>query len=679
MAQGQQSVDITKALIDATADGIITIDARGKIRSFNRAAEKLFEFTREEVLGRNVAILMPDHYAVHHDSYINHYLKTGEARIIGIGRDVVGQRKNGSRFPLHLSVGEARHEGETHFIGICHDLSDYHEALRKLAVAEKRYKEIVHSQSQMICRVDTDLNITFANRSLLECLGKTHRELIGTPLYRFVADNEAAIRDVLTQLFSSTDVRHMTVKMTMTSSGRDTQVEWTFTRPDLADVDNAELQGFGVDISEMVQARREAEYFRNYDVITGLYNKQAFMTALEQWAVSEPGFTILHLDLDNFGLVNQKHGFEAGNVILNEVAHRLTTEIGKNSLVARIGADDFAVATPVSGLRDVKELTRKLASGIGRNLPVDGELLSIDVAIGVAFFPADSRDVHRLPDLAESAMRDARAHRESIALFNKESHAQLHRRLDLDQALKRAINDQVPHLVLQPKFSIRSGHITGFEALIRWNDPELGPVSPAEFIPLVEHSKLGQRLDRYVIQKAMEVIRQVNDTGQGPLPIAINITPPHFSNPALADFILHQLEQSGLRPSLLEVELTEGVFLAPNSHVINNLKALRAAGVKIAIDDFGTGYSSLSYLRNLQVDELKVDRSFTSELGSTTGKTILQAVILMARAFNLAITAEGVETTEQLTVLEGMGCDLAQGYYLCRPILVEEACEMVRE
>lgn len=674
----QSAINLNRALFDAAVDGIITIDSHGHIRSFNRAAESLFGFTRAEVLDRNVAMLMPEHYARVHDSYIDNYLRTGEARIIGIGRDVVGQRKDGSRFPMHLSVGEAWHHDEKHFIGICHDLTDYHEALRKLALAEKRYKDIVHSQTQMICRVDSDLNITFVNRSFMKCVGKSHRELIGTPLHQFALDNEAAIRDLLTQLFTAGGVQQLTVKMTMAAPSRNPQVEWTFTRPGHGDSENIELQGFGVDISEMEQARREADYFRNYDTVTGLYNKQAFMAALPAWAAAETSCSLIHIDLDNFGLVNQKHGFEAGDHMLREVAKRLRAIAGTNCLIARSGADDFLIAAPVSNLREVKSLTGRLASRIRRNLLVDGEALSIDVAIGVAFFPGDSDDIQRLPNLAESAMKDARTQRESIALFNKESHSQLRRRLDIEQALKRALKDDLLHIVLQPKYAIPSRRVSGFEVLIRWNDPELGPVSPAEFVPLVEHTKLGQRFDRYVIRKAIAAIRKVAAISDRPLPVAVNITPPHFSSPDLAGFILDQLRQSGIPPQLLEVELTEGVFLKSNINVTNNLATLRGAGVKVAIDDFGTGYSSLSYIKNLQVDELKVDKSFTDELDTPTGKTVLQAVVLIAKAFDLLVTAEGVETAEQLAILEGMGCDRVQGFYLSRPISVDDACQLIR-
>lgn len=670
--------NLNRALFEAAVDAIITIDARGHIRMFNQAAESLFGYQRSEVLDRNVSLLMPDHYAKHHDAYIDNYLRTGEARIIGIGRDVVGQRKDGSRFPLHLSVGEAWHHNEKHFIGICHNLSDYHDALRKLAVAEKRYKEIVHSQTQMICRVDTDLKITFANRSFMKCLGKSHGELIGTPLYRFATENEAAIRDLLGQLFDATDVQQLTVKMTMAAPSRKPQVEWTFTRPGGNDDEAAELQGFGVDISEMEDARREADYLRNHDTITGLYNKQGFMNALASWTSGGPAFSVIHIDLENFGLVNQRHGFDSGNSVLNEVARRIQSITGNTSLAARIGADDFLVASLVSRLREVRDVTGRLVSGIGRSLLVDGQDLSIDVAIGVAFYPEDSKDLHRLPDLAESAMKDARTRRETIALFNRESHSQLHRRLDIEQALKRAIEDRIPHILLQPKYDIPSGRISGFEALVRWQDPELGFISPAEFIPLVEHSRLGQRLDRYVIRLACAAIGRIASLSDWPLPVAVNITAPHFSNPELAGFILGQLEAARLDPRLLEIELTEGVFLAPNDTVTNNLSALRKAGVKVAIDDFGTGYSSLSYLKNLQVDELKVDKSFTDEVATSTGRTVLQAVVLIAKAFGLKVTAEGVETQQQLAILEELGCDLAQGFLLSKPIPVEDACQLLQ-
>lgn len=678
-AQKISAENLNHALMEAAVDGIITIDEQGLIRSFNSAAENLFGYARTDVIGENVRLLMPGHYARHHDEYIRTYVNSGHAKIIGIGRDVEGMRRDGSKFPMHLSVGEAQFHGTRHFIGICHDLSEYRHTLEKLARAEQRYRDIVDSQSQLICRVDEQLRITFANLTFSRCLKTSPQKLIGTPLYEFAEDRHPELKDVLKSLFrSSRKPGNATLKLTM--EGADDKVsviEWSFSLTGKSDGIGPELQGLGIDVSEYERARNRAEYLQNHDALTGLFNKSAFIRELGMWVDVNRPFSLLHIDLENFGLINHRFGYEAGNSALRSFAEHLRTKIGNDGLCARAGADDFLAAVPIVEIQGLVDFISSFNSDIGPVRIVGERSVHMETLVGIATFPDDGLNPERLPDLAESAMRDARQRREPYAFFNEQSQGQLERRMDLQQGLTQALENDGLTISLQPKWHAISRRIAGFEALVRWFDPDLGQVSPAEFIPVAEQSKLGQTLDRYVIRKAIGVARALKNKRQSAMPVAVNITATHFANPAFPDFVLTEIEKAGLAPTALELELTEGVIIEGVGFAGQALSQLRDAGIRVAIDDFGTGYSSLAYLRHLNVDELKIDKQFVDEVSNERGGTVLQSVINIAKAYDLSVTAEGVESLSQLEALEHMGCDLIQGYYLSKPLSVADALSLV--
>ena len=670
--------DVSSAIMDAAVDGIIVIDSNGVVVSFNSDAEKLFQYLRGEVVGKNVSMLMPDRYGEHHDEYIANYVRFGNAKIIGFGRDVEGLRKDGSRFPMHLSVGESIESGSRQFIGICHDLTDYKEALRRLALAEQRYKDVIQSQSELICRLDDDLKVTFANVSFTKAMGLQHSDVIGMPMYELVAEEGPVFRDTLRELFREHfHIKEITLKILMQGNHEPALVDWTFRRlPNSSDY-GVEIQGFGVDVSEKEAAIERAEYLKTHDHLTGFLNKIGLVEylGLLQPATSET-CAILSVDCENFGLINQKFGYDFGDAILCEAASRIRRLAGEEFTICRPGGDDFLLfkrsVAPDAAERLALELTQSLESPY----EIKGETLTLGGFVGLAFYPKDSESLVRLPELAEAAAKDAERRKEPIAYFDESYHAALRRKLEIEQGLKAAIERGEIEVYLQPKFKITEKRICEFEALARWTDPKLGFVSPGEFVPIAEQSVLGQTLDRYVIKFVVTLLSSNLDTERDLCPIAVNITAEHFSNPGLANFIIDLMEGAGVPPWYLSLEVTEGVLMKMAPDVSNNLSTLRAYGVSVAIDDFGTGYSSLSYLKQIPADELKIDKSFIDGILTPEGAALVEAIISVARAFNLRVTAEGVETDEQLESLASMGCDVGQGYWFARPAPALRALEL---
>ncbi|ROT96398.1 EAL domain-containing protein [Marinobacter sp. R17] len=665
--------DLYSTLLEAAVDGIITIDEAGIITGFNSAAERLFGYRRDEVIGQNVKCLMPEYVARHHDGYLQNYLQGCPARIIGVGREVEGRHKDGSTFPLHLSVGEALHEGHRNFIGICHDLTSYNAVLRQLGEAEERYRDIVESQKQLICRLDSKLRITFANASFSQVVGVQHDALMGIPLTSIADDAEHQLPYLLAQMFrSSDDLGEVNIKVTMKARDSGALVDWSFKRVESGNSEPPELQGFGIDISQQEAAVEQALYLRSHDPVTGFLNKQAYSDALAAWIQPGRRYALLHIDCSQFERITQQYGFESGDLIMAEAARRLRLGLDRANLCGRVTSDDFVVMAPVIDQDEAQSLANQVVLTLEAAYTIHGEQVRLDTTCGIALYPHDTRALDTLLLMASSAAKDARDHGLAYSYFNPEYHEDLRRQMDIEQGLKEAIDTRAIDVHLQPKFDLATGRIHGYEALVRWTHPRQGAISPALFVPIAERSALGQKLDRYVLTRVAELIAESIRQGKPEPVIAVNITAKHFSDTALSDFIRDLLQTYQIPARSLQLEITEGIVMEMRRTTTAIMDDLRQMGIEVSIDDFGTGYSSLSYLQHLMVDELKIDKIFIDDLESERGATLVRAVIAIAKAHDLRVTAEGIETGEQARILAAMKCDLGQGYFFARPAPSDE-------
>lgn len=671
--------DLASALMDAAVDAIIVIDNRGIVRQFSESASALFGYAPEEVIGENVSMLMPAPDARHHDTYIENYIKTGVGKIIGVGRDVRGRRKNGQTFPMHLSVGESRLSDQHLFVGICHDLTDYSDVLEKLAAAEQRYRDIVHAQKHFILRLDSDFRITFANKSFTRALGSQTTHLIGAPITVFFNEPGHRIRQRLASLFNDEDTaEEIAVKVTMNGKdGSQTLVDWSFRRTSSSEKERAELQGFGIDVSEQERALEQAHYLRTHDPLTGLLNKQTLVEDCKVWFKNASPGALLFIDVEHFSLINQRYGYEIGDAVLIKLANRIGTAIQRANHCARAGADTFLVATHVSSRADAVTIAERIIDYVSAPFKLRENQLNVRATIGIAMYPEDSEVVEVLPELAESANSFARGRNQRIGIFDFEHHKVLHRQIEIEQGLKDAIEHNQLVIYLQPKYRLADRSIIGYEALVRWQHPRDGFVSPAEFVPIAEKSSLGLELDHYVMSRVFELVASARATISDFPPVAINITPAHFSREDFHKQVLASISKARIPIESIELEITEGAVMERSDEARKNLDALRSSGVRIAIDDFGTGYSSLNYLRYLGIDDLKIDKTFVDEILTERGKIIVKSIINIAIAHDIQVIAEGVETAQQFELLHEMGCHLCQGYLLSKPLPVEDAIKLL--
>ncbi len=429
------------------------------------------------------------------------------------------------------------------------------------------------------------------------------------------------------------------------------------------------------DISDIKNAQRKAEYLAAHDVLTGLPNRTLFHDrlrhALAQARRKKERLALMFIDLDNFKDINDTLGHDVGDDLLRQAGNRLQQVMRDVDTVARLGGDEFTAILSDCDAEAASRISRRIVDELAASFDIQGRQLFVSASVGVAFFPEDGQDSNSLVKAADTAMYRAKElGRNRVEFFVPDLHVRLLKRATLESAMRAALDLGRLRLVYQPKFALRPGRpLIGAEALLRWRDPELGEVSPAEFIPVCEASGLIKDLTQAVQQILIAQLVTWRGLGLQVPPIAFNCSPRNMREADMADVLIAALEASGVPANLLQVEITEGALLENSEVVIGNLNRLHQNGVAVSIDDFGTGYSSLTYLKRLPLAELKVDKSFVDGLGSDPDdEAIARAVLSLASALSLRSVAEGVETERQLQWLEMHGCEVVQGYLLSRPL-----------
>jgi diguanylate cyclase (GGDEF)-like protein/PAS domain S-box-containing protein len=438
----------------------------------------------------------------------------------------------------------------------------------------------------------------------------------------------------------------------------------------------AYVLGFSEDITERREAEARIAHMAGHDALTGLPNRTLLRDRLEQAIAAAAGpaggaagmAAVLCLDLDRFKEVNDTLGHPVGDALLQAVAGRLRGCAQGRDVVARLGGDEFAVVLPApAGTPEgAAGFASRVAEALAEPFLIEGHQLLAGASIGIAVTPADGADADTLLRRADMALYRAKAEgRATWRFFEPALDAQLRKRRALEADLRAAVREERFELHYQPLFRTPTGRVNGVEALLRWRRPDGGLVAPADFVPLAEETGLIAPIGDWVLRRACaEVARWPSDT----LSVAVNLSPAQFRRGDLVGSVRGALAASGLRPERLELEITESVLLEDDRATLETLRRLRALGVRIAMDDFGTGYSSLGYLQRFPFDKIKIDRSFVREMAQDANcMAIVRAVVSLGATLGATITAEGVETPEQLALLREVGCEEAQGFLLGRP------------
>jgi diguanylate cyclase (GGDEF)-like protein len=424
----------------------------------------------------------------------------------------------------------------------------------------------------------------------------------------------------------------------------------------------------------------QLEHQANYDALTGLPNRNLLHDRLKQsvYAQRMPrAIAVVFIDLDHFKFVNDSLGHSMGDMLLKGMAQRLQAVLRDGDTVARLGGDEFVLILNDQPNEEVTyRAMQRITACLAEPMEVDGKELVVTCSAGISIYPQDGPDVDTLLKNADAAMYRAKEHgRNNFQFYTAEMNERVNERLALENALRRAIERKEFLLHYQQRVDLRTGAIVGAEALVRWVHPEWGLVRPARFIPLAEETGLIVPIGEFVLREACRQVRAWLDAGLKPGVVSVNLSARQFRQEGLVRLVSRVLEETGLDPSHLEMELTESTVMHNVEAAVATLQGLKSLGISLAVDDFGTGYSSLAYLKNLPIDKLKIDRSFVRDIGTRDGSeegVLAQAIISLGHNLHLHVVAEGAETDAQVRFLKRHKCDEVQGFYYGEPVAPEE-------
>jgi diguanylate cyclase (GGDEF)-like protein/PAS domain S-box-containing protein len=444
-------------------------------------------------------------------------------------------------------------------------------------------------------------------------------------------------------------------------------------------------EGTNEDITARKAAEERVQFLAYYDALTGLPNRTLLQDRLGKALAAarrqKCKIALLFLDFDGFKIINDSLGHLVGDLLLKEVAERLDTWGREQDTVARLGGDEFLIMlTQVKELPDVAVAAERLMDAMTAEFVVQGHSLNISCSIGVSIFPEHGTDCDTLIKSADSAMYSAKdCGRNNFQFFAEEMNAQAVERLSLENSLRLAVGKKELFLVYQPQVDVATGRLTGLEALLRWQHSEFGLVPPDRFIRIAENSGLIVPIGEWVLRTACSQAQRWQDDGLPAVSVAVNVSAVQFRQQGFCELIRSVLQQTGLAPQYLELELTESLLLANADMTLSVLRELKSMGLTLAIDDFGTGYSNFTSLRQFGVSKLKIDRSFIRDVAIKPDEAaITTAIISMAKSLNLKVIAEGVEDEAQMSFLRTHHCDQIQGYYFSKPLAVDDVADKLR-
>ena len=541
--------------------------------------------------------------------------------------------------------------------------------------AEHTYRMMVEAMNEGVITLAANGTILYCNQCFADMLKMPMAGIVGTLLQTFVSPSDAHTVDRMLQ-----GLAHQKAEIWLIDA-HDQKLP-IFLSPKILPIKNepAIIYMVAMDLTSHKQYEARLEYQANYDALTGLANRSYLHERLQQGIASAYAgrhqLAIVFIDLDHFKFINDSLGHHVGDHLLKIVARRLQDCVRKTDLVARHGGDEFIVVIDQSDAHLVAAVMPMILASIAAPVMIDNRELHVTCSIGFSLYPDDGQNTETLLRNADAAMYRAKEQgRNNVQFYTEELNKKISKRLDMESILRQALARDEFFLQYQPQVALQSGRIVGVEALIRWNSESEGLISPADFIPLAEELGLIVPIGEWVLRTACAQMHAWQTAGLPKISIAVNLSARQFRQNDLVEVIAGVLEETGLAPCYLEIELTESMMMHDVELAVITLGKLKAMGIKLSIDDFGTGYSSLSYLKRFPIDILKIDQSFVRDITSDAADAaIARSIIALAHSLKLEVIAEGVETEAQLQYLDLHCCDAIQGYYFSRPLSATD-CE----
>lgn len=662
------------AILEATTDFVATADEKGRVLYYNSAARRMLGIDEdEEIAHLHIQDTHPQWAA---DLVLNEGMPIAERDGVWSGETAFINR-NGEEIPVsQVIIAHKYKEGKVEYYStVARDVSDIKQAEEKQLLAAK----VLENMNESVIVTDVNGNIISVNPAFTKVTGYTEDEVIGkNPRILSSGRHDS---EFYRQMWTIIHQEGMW-EGEIWNKRKNGEIYLEGVTISAVKDEHGQLNHYVAvfrDITEHRRLEEQIEYQAYHDTLTQLPNRVLLYDRLNQAIARarrhQKKLAVMFLDLDRFKRINDTLGHSTGDQLLKAVAERLTGVMRTSDTVARQGGDEFIILLPeIEEIQDAVTVSEKIIETLKKPFFLEGHELFITTSIGISIFPDDGSDRETLIKNADTAMYRAKEQGRNNFQFYQSDHFEgSYERLSMETDLRKALSRGEFVLYYQPRVELESGKIVGMEALIRWNHPQYGIISPAQFIPMAEETGLIISLGKWVLSEACRQNKIWQERGFSNLKVAVNLSMMQFKQKELADQIKVVLEETGLDPQYLEMELTESILMNNPDVTLNTLHKLKGMGIRIALDDFGTGYSSLNYLKRFPIDMIKIDQSFVRDImNNQDDRAIVTAMINLAHSLNLRVIAEGVEKIEQLQFLMEMGCDEVQGYYCSHPIPAEE-------
>jgi diguanylate cyclase (GGDEF)-like protein/PAS domain S-box-containing protein len=644
-------------MLESIGDAFFAVDREWRITYANRKAGAFVNVDAGASLGKYLLDVAPD--LIHSES-LGHYRRAMETGVACTFETFWE--------PSRVWIEVRAYPSEDGLSVYFHDITFKYQAEQALKKSEQRFRNLFQHAADSIVIADRELRIIAANGRACSNFGYTEAEFLGLSVpdidcgYTYGADLAEALGDGQTQLLRIEKRR---------KDGSTFPADVHISRFE----DNGKdfFQAIIRDVTEREEVQNRLQELATHDTLTGLPNRALLGERVQQLVDTCPHNSVvaaMFLDLDRFKEINDSFGHEFGDILLCEVAARLRRVIRPADVIARLGGDEFVIAAHCPQGSAAARIAEKLLEVLTMPINIAGQDVIIGASIGISLYPADASTKEQLFQAADTAMYRAKAAgRNRFRFFEAEMATATRERMVLETSLRPALARGEFELYYQPRIDLRDMSVLGMEALIRWNHPERGMISPQQFIPIAEETGLIVQIGRWVLFEACVQTRRLMDELGRPVCVSVNVSARQLAHQTFVDEVRQVLRETGIPPACLELELTESALIDDIERTARMLRELKQLGVKLAVDDFGTGYSGLAYLRSFPIDVLKLDRSFVLQHDERISAfDFVKAFVDMAHALKMSVVAEGVETAEVVEFLRSATCDEAQGYYFARPM-----------
>jgi diguanylate cyclase (GGDEF)-like protein/PAS domain S-box-containing protein len=682
-ANTRESNERLRAVIHAAPMAIIARDKERTIRMWNPAAERMFGWREEEVLNTKTTIV--PHHMMEAVTRQRARAEAGETIII---EDTQRMHRDGHLIDVSMSIAPI-YDAEGQVAGTMvtiADISRRKQAERALRESEAHLRLAMDAAQMGMWYWECDTDRFNYSDGLAVLFGRP----VDAPLVDY-RELKERLHHEDRELFDAS-LRHAVkqgndVQLDYRVIWPDGSVHWVANRAQVhrgSDGRAVRVVGVAMDISDRKIAEQRIAHMAHHDALTGLPNRVLLRDRIQQ-AIAQAHrntshIAVLFIDLDRFKTINDSLGHQLGDRLLQSVASRILVCVREGDTVARVGGDEFVIVIPdIQDAADASTVASKILEVLAASFHLHGNDLHVAASIGISLYPADGADAETLMRNADTAMYYAKdSGRANYQFFTQHMNVAAQQRLSLENAMRRGLENREFELHYQPIFDLRDRSITGFEALVRWSQPGGPIVPPSEFIAAAEESGLIVPIGEYVLREALRQAKTWQSPGRA-LRIAVNVSANQLARSSFVDRLRRTVQETGIDPKLVELEVTEGVIIEGASEAREAIDQIAALGVGIAIDDFGTGYSGLAYLKRLPIDTVKIDQSFVRDLTvDPDDAAIVTAIVAMARSLGVEVVAEGIESEEQLAELKRLGCHLGQGYLLARPMPAAAVVKLLR-